>query len=141
LADVGLTSAHCLQHIFISLTLLWNNFYNREKDQNNFLPPATTGWHRYEQFTHRQHAKMLLLTPTVCSNELQKPTNQPTKQTKKQPTTPTPKPLCKISECSAWLPKEIQQLTCFPSSQKSSPGNSTEKQQKRRVYLISGFFY
>lgn len=67
--DIGLTSAHHLQCSF-SLTLLWNNFHHRQKKQSHFLPPATTGWHRYVQFTHKQHAKMLLMTPALCSNEL-----------------------------------------------------------------------
>lgn len=50
--------------------ILWSNFYHRQKNQSHFLAPATAGWHRYVQFTHKQHAKMVLLTPTVCSNEL-----------------------------------------------------------------------
>lgn len=45
---------------------------------------------------------MLLLTPTLQQWATEKSKNQ----------------LYKMSECSAWLPKEIQQLTSFSSSQK-----------------------
>lgn len=119
--DIGLTSAHHLQCSF-SLTLLWNNFHHRQKKQSHFLPPATTGWHRYVQFTHKQHAKMLLMTPALCSNEL------------------TESNKIKSMVQNIWMEclaskKKYSSSPLFPLQRKSD--NSSEKQGKRRLCLTS----